>query len=240
MSLLKDIYDIIASEKAAKMLLDKKITEFLKGGLFKKEPTRQERKTKLKPLIDQMTNPNFSSEFSSQLAFLGALTGMIVECTYTAARGCIVEKLYLPDHALYFPSTAGDPSLGRYAIEKGKEQLYALKNEDKTDYIFYAIHLPVGGEIEAADIAKVLADIAESNPIKGERQALLDWLENSGIKATAVVGIGQHVDTNAFRYVPTQRSIFGQSEQLPLNFSDKATMNVLQKTLTDLLSASVI
>lgn len=240
MGLLKDIYDIISSQPEPKRLLEKAVADFLKGGFFRSEPTRQERKDKLTPLIAQLTDDTFSSKFESQLAFLGALTGMVVECTYTAGRGCIIEKLYLPGHIFYFPSIAKEPSLKAFSIDKGQENFYSMTYEDKTEYVFYALELSESEQSSAVAIKTKLSELAQSNPINGECQSLLEWLGSTGTETIPVLGISQHTTTGAFRYLPTTRSILGQSLQLPLNFSDKSTKASLEVALNNLLSSSVI
>ncbi len=238
MGLLKDIYDIISSQPEPNRLLEKAVADFLKGGFFRPEPTRQERKDKLRPLIAQLTDDTFSSNFESVLAFLGALTGMVVECTYTAGRGCIIEKLYLSDHIFYFPSIAKEPSLKAFSINKGQENFYSMTYKDKTDYVFYA--LLSESEQSRVAIKNKLSDLAKSNPTKGECQSLLEWLSSNGTKTIPVLGIAQHTETGAFRYLPDTTSIFGQSVQLPLNFSEKSTKASLKVALNELLSSSVV
>jgi len=240
MGLLKDIYDIIASQEEPKRMLEKAVVDFLKGGLFRKVPTRQERKEKLKPLIAQLTDDTFASKFESQRAFLGALTGMIVECVYTVARGCVIDKLYLPGYVFYFPPMSKEPSLRPFSIDKGQESFYSLKFDDNTDYEFYAIKLAANQEPTADSVRAKLAEIVESNPSRGEQQSLLDWLSTKSITFVPVLGVSQHATTSAYRYLPTTRSILGQSVQLPLNFADKSTKASLKAALNDLLSSSVI
>lgn len=240
MGLLRDIYDIIASQEQAKSVVDKAVLEFLRGGLFQRSPTREERKLKLKGLVSQLADSKFSQSFASPLEFLGVLVGTTVECTYAAGRGCVFDNLYLPGHLIYFPVATREPKLGKFTAEGGKVQLCALKYEDSSDYVFYAIALPDNCHINAAQIRHKLSDLAMTNPLAGERDSLLDWLKGGGAEVTALLGIGRNTETNTFRYMTLHVSMWGQSRQLPLNFTDPSTKAAAKQTLLDLLDSSVI
>lgn len=133
MGLLKDIYDVIASQPAAKKMIDEAVLGLLKGGgIFATKPTRAQRKANLKSLVPQLTKDDFSSNFEDLLAFFGALLGLIVETAYAAERGCLVSKLFLPGYHFYFPVASTEPSLKKLTLKSPKHEFRALANSDGT------------------------------------------------------------------------------------------------------------
>ncbi len=230
MGLLKDIYGIIASEPKAKQQIEKAVLKFLRGG-FWAAPTRQGRKDKLEPLIAQLTKDDFSSRFEDPLAFFGALLGMIVETVYTAGRGCLIEKLFLPGYRFYFPAPAKEPSLRLHKPLLGKDAYWGLDNQDKSKYIFYAFKKGDGGQVDISKAGAKLTEIALANPIIGEAAAFTKWLRDEGHEVTRLFGISRQSDTAALHYL----SDSDWENYLSLNYTDKTTKASVADELTAVL-----
>lgn len=237
MALLKDIYDIIATQPKAKKQIEGAVEKILRGAFFKffrSEPTLQERKDKLKPLITQFTEDDFSSKFEKPLAFLGVLLGMIVESVYTARHGCLVEKLFLPGYHFYFPAPAEQPSLKRK--ETTTEVHWELDNKDKSRYVFYAFKKSNEGQAEVSKARAKLDQIPKTNPIEGEAKTFTDWLTQEGYTVKRLIGISELNETGALLYLPQ----YVQFENLPLNFTDTTTKASVAEELRAVLNFTLI
>lgn len=236
MGLWKDIYDILKTQPEVQKMVEEAMLSFMKGKLFKKAaPTRQERITHLKQFIPQVVHDDFSKKFTDLLHFFGVLLATIVESTYASTRGCIVSKLFLPDYVVYFPVISEELSLRKLIAKSNKAAMRALVRKDGNYYAFYAVKPKNNKPTNLQQLREKLTTIARENPINGEESTFVDWLNENDYETISLGGIGQHPNTQAFRFVPTENIPRSDKGALFLDFTDQSIKKSIANDLLEIL-----
>lgn len=235
MGLWKDIYGILKTQPEVQKMFEEAMLSFMKGGLFKRKPTRQERITHLKQFIPQVAHDDFSKRFTDLLHFFGVLLATIAESTYASNRGCIVSKLFLPDYVVYFPVISEELSLRKFISKKKKEAIRALVRKDRNYYAFYAVKPKNNKPTNLQQLREKLTTIAHENPLKGEESTFVDWLNENDYETISLGGISQHPNTQAFRFVPIENISDSDKVALFLDFTDQSIKKSIANDLLEIL-----
>jgi hypothetical protein len=203
MGLLKDIYDIIVAEPAAKRALSQGLAKILQGPGFwpGKKPSIQEQVDDLRLLVAKLSDDSFPRTFASILDYLSIIMATIVHITHLKKRGCFIKNFYSDRFNFYFPCPANEPKL-RKEVYKGAPgrflQLKNFANGNPNFYEFVALEKNAGTP-SPDQMQEILEKIARTGG--GGQVDFLEELRKSYSRVLSIVGIKESVNGQGFEFL---------------------------------------
>jgi len=236
MGLLIDIYNILDREKIIAPIRDRirTIVESDQETLSIGERIENQRL-----LISDITETNFSTNFSEVIDYFGILLATVVETTYLKNRGCIIRNFYCSEYYMYFPSPSEDPSIVSGRHIKTDEKMRALSLGEDTFYCFYAFKSD-DREVDFDAMREKLSNIVRQGR-ESESGAFLSYLKGNGFSVLKVEGIAQKVEGNRFRFTrPTSWDI-AEDGQIMLSFDNSEKIKIyLAEDLQEILNFQLL